>query len=208
MRASRLVAAAILVAAAVLLALFASDLRAWEKTMRADDLRLALEERAAPAWRADTVLPSGLSRRLLGLDDDRDLRQAVAAFRAAERAQGPAATGFVRRHLRSDAETALGEVVVERGHPREASQASNLAGILAFAETASGGRAAPPIERSVGAFQAAVRLDPSNGAAKANLELLLRLLQARGQRVGPNPAPGPRGGGRRGAGSSTPGHGY
>jgi hypothetical protein len=165
-RASRLAAAGLAAVAAVVLALFASDLRAWERAMAAGDLRLRLEEGATPAWRADTVLPSGLSRRLLGIDDDRDLRRAVAAFKAAERAQGSAATGFVRRHLRSDAETALGEVVAERGHPREASQASNLAGILAFAETASGGRAAPPIERSVGAFQAAVRLDPSNGARR------------------------------------------
>jgi hypothetical protein len=204
-RPTRLAAAGLALAIAVGLALLASDLRSWEHAMRSDDLRAST---GTPTWRADTILPSGLSLALLGIEDDRALRESVAAFRAAERAQGPAATGFVRRHLRSDAETELGEVATKDSHPESASQASNLLGILAFAESASGGRGAPPVERSVGAFQAAVRLDPTNGAAKANLELLLRLLSSRGQRVGPNPAPGPRGGGRRGAGSSTPGRGY
>jgi hypothetical protein len=53
-----------------------------------------------------------------------------------------------------------------------------------------------------------VRLDPTNAAAQYNLELLLRMLLAHGQRVGPNSAPGPRATGRKGAGAGQPGTGY
>jgi hypothetical protein len=206
-RPGRIALAAGLVALAVLLALLATDLRAWRETLRADDLRFRSERGSTPAWTASMALPSRLSRGLLGVDDDRALRRAVAAFRSAEEAQGGFETGFVRRHLRGDAEATLNEVVGS-GNPAQAAQASDLFGVLAFADATTGRRSAAPVERSQSAFENAVRLDPGNVAAKYNLELLLRLIQARGQRIGANPAPGAGGGGQRGAGSGTPGRGY
>jgi hypothetical protein len=127
-------------------------------------------------------------------------------FRTA-RTVGDAGSNFERRHLRGDAEAALAAVAADEDRSKS-SQALNLLGILTFADATTGRRTAAPVERSLAAFQNAVRLDPGNIAAKANLELLLRLLQARGQRIGPNPGPGPRAGGRRGAGGGTPGRGY
>ena len=203
MRATRLALAAAAFAAALVLALLAADVRTWRDTMRAGDLRFRLDSGPA-GWDTGTVLPSGVSRRLLAVDDDRELRQAVAAFRAAERAQG----SFVRRHARGEAEAALASAAAQRGERGQASQASDLLGVLAFDDATTGQGAAPPAERSLAAFQNAVRLDTGNAAAKYNLELLLRLLEARGQRIGPNPSPGPRGSGQRGAGSGTPGRGY
>ena len=48
---------------------------------------------------------------------------------------------------------------------------------------------APPGERSVDAFTAAARLDPTNEAAKVNLEIALRALAPQGTRTGSNPGP-------------------
>lgn len=203
MSATRLVSAAAALVLAAALALFAADVRAWRGTLRADDLRFRIDDRPAPAWSTSTRLPSGLSRVLLGVDDDVALRQAVAAFRTARRAP----EGFVRRHARGQAEAALAAAAADGGTRRQASQASNLLGVLAFTDATTGQRSSTPVERSLAAFENAVRLDPANAAAKYNLELLLRLLEARGQRIGPNPGPGPRGG-RRGGGSGTPGRGY
>ena len=61
----------------------------------------------------------------------------------------------------------------------------------------------------MGAFENAVTVQRGNAAAKYNLELIRRLLVARGVRTGGTPSAGPRGsGGQRGAGGGTPGRGY
>ena len=202
MRASRLVAAALALAIAAALALLAADVRAWRDTMRADDLRFQLSGSSESDWETSTLLPAGVSRSVLDVDDDRALRRGVAAFRAADRARG-----FSRPRVRGAAEASLAEVAAGDGAPAQASQAFDLLGILAFSDSTSG-RRATPVERSLAAFENAVRRDPDNTAAKYNVELLLRLLEAEGERRGPNPAPGARGGGRRGAGTGTPGQGY
>ncbi|MEP7334687.1 MAG: hypothetical protein ABI717_02805 [Actinomycetota bacterium] len=202
MRASRLIAAGLALVIAAVLALLAADVRAWRDTMRADDLRFQLSGASESDWDTATLLPRGVSRGMLDVDDDRALRRGVAAFRAADRARG-----FARPRVRGAAEAALAEVAAGGGAPAQASQAFDLLGILAFSDSTSG-RRATPVERSLAAFENAVRRDPDNTAAKYNLELLLRLLEAEGERRGPNPAPGPRGSGRRGAGTGTPGQGY
>ena len=202
MRASRLIAAGLALVLAALLALLAADVRSWRDTMRADDLRFQLSASTEADWDTSTLLPAGVARRVLDVDDDRELRRGVAAFRAADRARG-----FSRSRVRGAAEAALADVAASSDAAAHASQAFGLLGILAFSDSTSG-RRATPVERSLAAFDNAVRRDPGNTAAKYNLELLLRLLEAEGERRGPNTAPGPRGNGRRGAGTGTPGQGY
>ena len=202
MRPSRLVLAALALVLAAVFALLAADVRAWRDTMRADDVRFRLTGSPETDWGTSTLLPAGVSRGVLDVDDDRALRRGVAAFRAADQARG-----FARPRVRGAAEAALADVAAGRGEPAQASQAFDLLGILAFSDSTSG-RRATPVERSLAAFENAVRRDPGNTAAKFNLELLLRLLEAEGERRGPNTPPGPRGGGRRGAGTGTPGQGY
>jgi hypothetical protein len=201
-RTSRLIAAALALVLAAVLALLAADVRTWRDTMRADDLRFQLSASATADWDTSTLLPSGVARSVLDVDDDRSLRRGIAEFRAADRARG-----FVRSRVRGAAEAALADVAASNDAPAHASQAFDLLGILAFSDSTSG-RRATPVERSLAAFDNAVRRDPGNTAAKYNLELLLRLLEAEGERRGPNPTPGPRGSGRRGAGTGTPGQGY
>ena len=202
MRTSRLIAAVLALVLAAALALLAADVRTWRDTMRADDLRFQLSASAAADWDTSTLLPSGVARSVLDVDDDRGLRRGVAEFRAADRARG-----FTRSRVRGAAEAALADVAASNDAPAHASQAFDLLGILAFSDSTSG-RRATPVERSLAAFDNAVRRDPGNTAAKYNLELLLRLLEAEGERRGPNPTPGPRGSGRRGAGTGLPGQGY
>jgi hypothetical protein len=201
-RVSRLIAAGVALVLAAVLALLAADVRTWRDTMRADDLRFQLSASAKADWGTSTLLPSGVARSVLEVDDDRELRRGVAAFRAADRARG-----FSRSRVRGAAEAALAGVAASSDATAHASQAFDLLGILAFSDSTSG-RRATPVERSLAAFDNAVRRDSENTAAKYNLELLLRLLEAEGERRGPNPTPGPRGSGRRGAGTGTPGQGY
>jgi hypothetical protein len=63
-------------------------------------------------------------------------------------------------------------------------------------------------DRAQDAFDAAIRRDTSNTAAKENLELLLRRTRATSTRHGAGNGSGSRGQGRRGAGAGTPGRGY
>ena len=71
MRASRLIAAALALVLAAVLALLAADVRTWRDTMRADDLRFQLSASSAADWDTSTLLPSGVARRVLDVDDDR-----------------------------------------------------------------------------------------------------------------------------------------
>ena len=88
MRASRLIAAGVALVLAAVLALLAADVRTWHDTMRADDLRFQLSASSEADWDTSTLLPSGVARSVLDVDDDRELRRGIAAFRAADRARG------------------------------------------------------------------------------------------------------------------------
>ena len=206
MRASRVAAAAGAIVLAAALLLVAADVRRWRATMRADDL--AFRAGANPSWSVGELLPFGLSRRMLAVDDDRALRQAMVRFRRAPGARAVLEPGFARR-ARGDAEVALAQAA-ERSQGAQASQADDLLGVLAFSDSTSGGAGgrASPVERSIAAFETAIRLDRDNASAKYNLELVLRLVRARGHRPNSGPSPGTRGSGRRGAGGGTPGRGY
>ena len=204
MRASRLAAAAVALVLAIALLLVAVDVGRWRSTMRADDL--AFRAGANPSWSAGELLP--FSHRLLAVDDDRQLRQGMVLFRRAPSARGAVEPGFARR-ARSDAEVALAQAA-EQSEGAQASQAQDLLGVLAFSDSTSGGAGgrASPVERSIAAFETAIRFDRDNTSAKHNLELVLRLVRARSHRSSSGPSPGTRGSGRRGAGGGTPGRGY
>jgi hypothetical protein len=207
MRASRLAIAALALVVAAALLVLAADLSRWRQTMQADDLQYAAGT-GTPDWRGRDIVPFGVARRLLAVDDDRVLRRAVLGYRTLrDRAGGRALDPSVTRRARGEVESALA-AVAESGSGAGAAQADDLLGILAFSDSTSGGAGAAPVERSVSAFEDAIRLDRDNTAAKYNLELVLRLLTAKGERPGSGPAPGTRGTGRRGAGGGTPGRGY
>lgn len=203
----RVAVATLLLAAGVLLALLAADVRRWEQRARAGDLRFQVDP-AAAGWTGTGRLPFDPALRLLGLGDQLAFRGAAQRFEAV----AAAGNGFDNGASEVQARGVVEAELADRGRaadPRLASAADNLAGILAFADSRRSGANAPaPVERSVTAFQDAARLDPANEDAKFNLELLLRQLVAKGVRPGSSSAPGGPAHGRKGAGAGLPGHGY
>ena len=195
-----------LVAVAAVLALLASDVRAWEERIEAGDLAYA-GGAAAPQWRVDGSVPFGAARRLLGADDDLAYRDAFRLYRARSTAVTFDNSG-TRRTLQAEAEIALARVE-QADEGERASRAANLLGVLALNGPAAVAAGQPdPVDRALAEFRNAIRLDPGNEDATFNLELLLHEIEARGERSGASAGESGRASGRRGAGASLPGQGY
>jgi hypothetical protein len=209
MRRSLLLAGALLAAcAAMAAALLASDARDWRQALQSDDALLARGAAPAPEiLQPDTTLPFDAAERILDVADDVEFRRALALFREARR--GPAG-GYAQTRARGAAEAALSRVAQGGGDPRAASIAATLLGVLAFEDALPrAGRLASSPERALATFQAAIRLDPGNDAAKDDLELVLHVLQARAARHGTgSEGSDDAGAGQGGASSNLPGTGY
>jgi hypothetical protein len=191
----RWAASVVLVAVAAALAAVAHDALVWRDVLRGREVRVAR------AW-----LPGDPVGSALAVDDVLAQRSAVRSFRVAYTTGRGFDNGVTRTTRRSIAEVRLADVAA-RGSLRDASQAGNLLGVL----VAGGGRVTGGVtadDRARSTFEAAIRRDPSNAAAKYNLELLLRRTRATATRQGPGTGSGALGRGRRGAGSGTPGRGY
>ncbi len=207
MSAPRIAAAAAFLAAAAILAVLASDVISSRDAIRTGDSEFALRP-ANAEWKAGTVLPSNVARDLLGLDVPLRFRSAEQSFAAVQTAGQGYDNGLSEALTRGELESELAQLAESRDHVI-ASEALNLLGILAFADSTPTGPAAPaPIDQSVADFQAAIRLDSTNTDAKFNLELLLRQLLAKGIRPGPSNSAGGPATGNRGAGGGLPGRGY
>jgi hypothetical protein len=191
----RAVVAGFLVLLAAVLAAGAHDVLAWRHALRGANVGVA------PTW-----LPGDPVRSVFGLGDDLAVRRAVRSFRVAYTTGRGFDNGVTRTTRRSLAEVRLTDVAAH-GAPVDASQAGNLLGVLVVA----GGRVTGGItadDRARSTFEAAIRRDTENTAARYNLELLLRRTRATATRQGPGNGSGALGHGRRGAGSGTPGRGY
>lgn len=141
-----------------------------------------------------------------GGDQAAPLRQGIRSFVAAEHTGRGFDNGVTRARRFGEAEARLASVA-SHASARDAAQAYDLLGVLAWGGTSSPTGVTAPADRSVDAFTTAVRLDPSNLAAKTNLEIALRALEAHGTRSGSSPGAG-TGAGRHGAGAGVPGRGY
>lgn len=161
--------------AAVLLALVGLDALRSDERLAADDARFAAAPLAEGLWRNDDLLPLGVSRRLLGLDDDLVYRRAVSLY-VRSRPGEPTALNPRRETLRAEAQRALGEVSREDGDARRRSQAAMLLALLGFGRGdlfTSEEERLTVLRGGVGNLQVAVALDPENAEAKRNLELAL-----------------------------------
>jgi hypothetical protein len=202
-----LVLAGVALAAAIFAALLAADLRAWRSAVEAGDRSFA-QQPAAAHWDAETLLPAGVGRAILGLSNDLAYRRALQQFVAVEKAGCGVDNCFSESLTRANLELELSKLARSSDRVR-ASALDNLLGILAYADSQRRGAAQPaPVERSVADFQAAVQLDPANEAAKFNLEWLLRRLVARGVRAGGTSGRGGPAKGHRGAAGGVPGKGF
>lgn len=199
--------AAALLALACVIALLAADVRAQGDALGAGDVRYASKPGKA-TWRTSSLLPAGAAGALLGIDDDVAAREALRRFRATAFRRGRLDNATEIAAARADAEVALA-AVARSGDPAKASQALTLLGVLAFGDFARSGRnSAGLAQAAISYFDGAVRLDPTNEAAKYDLELALRSLAARGVRIGPGSGTGIGPSGHHGGGGAVPGHGY
>lgn len=194
---------------AAALFLLAADVSRWPGVVAAGDLRYRVAPEQADLWRPRELLPFGLARRLLGVEDDLAFREALRAVRLARLQEGFYSDPKLAL-LRGDAQRRLQAIVAGDADRGRRSRALGLLGVLSFASALTEGRdRATLLQEAVADFQAAIALDPDNDEAKANLELALqrgRGLQAAEGAGGPNPSPG--GSGAEGAGAGTPGSGY
>ena len=184
-------------ALAALAVLLVRDAWRLESALHAGDSRAQVAAAGNHAWSADTTLPFGAARRLLGVGDDLEFRSAIAGGRAVS--ARPASDDEVRRRLPEKAALLR---VAKDDDPVRAAAAANLLGVLYSTDPDDPDRTAA--ERAYPEFVKAVRLDPDNEAAKLNLELLLhqqasdRLRGRRGASAGE--LPGQSGAGRRAGG--------
>jgi hypothetical protein len=193
-RALRFLPAIVLVVLAVLVALLAADVRGWQRTFASDDVR------TSSSWDASPRIPWDLAGTLLGVGDDLQARRAIRVFEQTVSTHARLDNALGVTAARASAETEL--AALARGSGPRSSQAGTLLGIMAFGGDPS------QAESAIADFENAVRADPADETAKFDLELVLRLLAARGERIGVTSGSGVGSTGRRGAGGGTPGKGY
>jgi hypothetical protein len=198
------VAVAALVVVAALLVALAADVLRWDRQLRDGDV--AYGAGAAVTWRPDTLLPSAVSRSVLGVSDDVDFRRAVETFWQSKPRDPIRVFEDVTR--RSAAERTLGRTFERDTDAGRRSRLAVLRGALMLEEA----RNSPTqrqvfVRRAIEFLERAVVLDPSNDTAVYDLELALKLLRASGNGVAGSgdtrsPLPSP------GAGSATTGTGF
>jgi hypothetical protein len=191
-----------------LLLLLALDVARLRSTLPADDVRY-LGQPEQHLWAPDEVVPAGVARTLLGVDDDIRFREAVRGVRLSH----PEMPGFSDPSYvvhRNEATAWLTDIVQKDDDPKRQAAAANLLGVLTFADAVADytnrGRL---LEGATGRFRQAINLDPTNDEAKHNLELTLS--RSRGlelSEAGGGNAPSPGGKGAKGAGAGDPGSGY
>ena len=204
MRPARVSLAVVLVALTVVAALLAGDVRAWRSSVAAGDAAYAATPSRA-SWTADARL-GGVAEALLGVRDDVQLRDALQRYIDASKLHLRLDNALSVESARARAQDAL-EQVSHASDPRRVSQVLTLLGILAYRASASGG-AQSQVDAAISDFTDAVRANPANEQAAYDLELLLRLTEARGSRVEPGQGGGFGRTGHRGAGGGQPGSGY
>jgi hypothetical protein len=193
--------AACLVGLAVVAALLASDVHAWQRTLESDD---AVAKVSTPS----THLSSSFSERLLGVRDDRDVREGLGLYRR-HALEAEDLTNAINQAIhRSRTEGVLEGIVRSGGPPNRMSQISTLVGILAYGDFARGNQDPSQTSAATSDLQQAVALDPTNEDAKYDLELVLRIFSRRGVGTSFSNTSRPGAQGHRGAGGGAPGSGY
>ena len=186
--------------------LFARDVWHADDALRDADVRASVQQLSTTSWKADDAVPFGLARAALGIDDDLDYRALVARAIAMTEQEALTPDQFRKRLT---VQTALHRVKNGDGDARRRSDAANLLGlmILGDPEDAATSPLETPVQRAVREFRFAVRVDPTNDAAKANLELMLQNQRSENPEGGGSPS----GGGESGSGAAglgPPGHGF
>ena len=202
------IAALVLAALAALLVLFALDTRAWQSSVNRDDIRFRALLAHGGLWQPSTILPGDPAGEVLGTSDSVDWRHALQSFWYTHIGENPTAQEDLPK-LRARAQAQLLGLMTSARTPAERSGAANLLGVLVITTPVSSGNQSEQVQvlkQSTAYFQQAVELDPTNAAAKENLELVLRVMRPGKGMVGKDAHAGFGFG--RGHGTSIVGNGY
>jgi hypothetical protein len=203
----RIALALVALALAAACVLTAIDVGRWRDTIARGDRASAANPTDAVDWSPATLTPFDPAGRIVGLHDDVLLRRAIRAFVIARHTGQGFDNGDTRNARTEAAESAL-ESVALSGTDGQVAQADVLLGVLAFGKGSAPPGVPDPAQQAVGAFTDAARADPSDVAAKFDLELVLRAITPKGVRPGSNPSAGSHGKGTKGAGAGLPGNGF
>ena len=200
--------AGLCVGAAVVLVLFALDVRIWRTTVARDDLRF----RALPAhktlWSPSTVLPGDPAAALIGTGDTLSYRRALQYFWYSRIGSNPEARQDTPT-LRAMAQSKLQRLITSAPTTAERSAAANLLGVLVVTTPAQGSDKDAIIQiltRGAHYFQQSIAINPRNADAKQNLELVLRLQRPGKGKLGRDARSGYGFGRGRGAGAEGSGY--
>jgi hypothetical protein len=203
--------AVICLALAVGLGLMALDVSRSRDALVQGDVEYLVTPQKADIWNADTVIPRDLAVRMIGTEDDVELRRAVRAVLLARLADPSVSVSDPAiALLRNAAQARLDYIVASDASAADKSRAAGLLGVIGLARLISETQdRVAALSSTVANLQLAIELDPSNQDAKYNLELALQ--RSRGIQLtegagGQNPSPG--GSGSSGAGAGDPGSGY
>jgi len=202
------VAAFVLAALAALLVLFALDTHAWQSSVKRDDIRFRALLDHGDLWQPKTILPGDPAGAALGTSDTIAWRHALQAFWYTHIGANPEAAEDLPK-LRARAQSDLLDLMTTAKTANERSSAANLLGVLVITTPVSAGGQAEQLQvlkQSISYFQQAVELDPSNAAAKQNLELVLRVTRPGKGQLGKDAHAGFGFG--RGHGTAVVGNGY
>lgn len=196
---------------AVVLALAAADVARWGETLRSDDVGYRSSPDDNTLWTVDELLPVGLARTALAIDDDLAFRDAIRALRVARLDDPSASVSDPQVAIsRNEAQARLEAVVAGDDDRSRRSRAAGLLGVLGLARFVMETQEREALLSStVSNLRLAIGIDPTNDEAKYNLELAFqrgRGLQLTEGSGGANPTPG--GSGAKGAGAGEPGTGY
>src|SRR5262245_31266165 len=133
------VGAVVCLAVATLFVLLAVDIGRWNDAMAADDVRYRAEPESESLWQPDTLLPSGIAKRVLGTGDDVAFREAVRALRLGRLDLGITSDPALALR-RGEARARLQEIAGEDGNLVRRSRATNLIGVIGFASSLSEAR--------------------------------------------------------------------
>lgn len=170
-RVAPIVAAIAFLLLAVALAVAAVQVWRWPAHADEQDALLTRSRVPGKAW----AEAGGLAHVLLGAGADVEFRRAVVSFLRGR----PDDISSVRtpEQIVSGAEAAIAltEIVRSSGSAARRSQAANLLAVQIAENAVLDPAAAARIEAAADLLRQAIRLDPDNRAAKANLELILQM---------------------------------
>jgi hypothetical protein len=202
---NRVAAIAALVAGAVVLGLIGRDVLAWGDQTDKAAIAVAASSSDFGVWEPSTWLPTGVSSWLLGAGDDVELGKSLQRFQLLRTGGGAAFFQQNRRAELAQAELDLEQLSATGKSARARSLARTLHGILIYGQLRTQTDPLTLFRRVTEEFRKAIHEDPTNAAAKYDLNAVLSLLTpvVTGVAPGELPEKGAESGSHTGAGGSA-----